>query len=130
MLATVQQCIEKSLAKSKANVSCAQTSPASAAPNEGTLIRDAASVYVEARKSSLIGKLVPAISLMEVGLPVFVKIRVEASLGNLAQTYANSQTTQIPRPTSSLSENLASHAESPSRVKRSATNADRKPPCP
>ncbi|MBY0242556.1 MAG: hypothetical protein K2X55_24910 [Burkholderiaceae bacterium] len=107
MPATVQQRIEKSLAKSKASVfvradfvcfgSPSQVRRAlRAALDDGALVRAGFGIYLKARKSSLTGKTVPALSLVEVGLQALAKLGVKAGLGRSAQAYASGQTTQMP----------------------------------
>ena len=53
-------------------------------------------MYVKARQSSLTGKPVPVVSLMEIGLQILSKLGVKADVGNSAREYRDGKTTQMP----------------------------------
>lgn len=62
----------------------------------GAIVRAGAGIYVRARASSVTGKPVPVLSLIEIGLQALSKLGVSANLGNAAKEYMAGKTTQIP----------------------------------
>ena len=62
----------------------------------GTVIKAGYGVYVKARQSSLTGKPVPVISLVEVGLQGLAKLGVKADVGRSAREYREGKTSQMP----------------------------------
>lgn len=69
------------------------------ATRKGKLVKAGYGVYVRARKSSLSGKPVPVISLVEVGLQALRKLGVKADVGSSARAYRDGTTTQMPMAT-------------------------------
>lgn len=66
------------------------------AMKKGVLVRAGYGVYVKARQSSLTGKPVPVVSLMEIGLQILSKLGVKADVGSSAREYRDGKTTQMP----------------------------------
>ena len=62
----------------------------------GLLVKAGYGVYVKARPSSLTGKPVPVVPLVEIGLAALTKLGVEPVLGSAAQDYMAGKTTQMP----------------------------------
>lgn len=64
--------------------------------NKGLLIKAGYGVYVKAKKSTLTGKPVPMVPLIEIGLDVLTKLGVKPELGTSAKEYMDGKTTQMP----------------------------------
>lgn len=62
----------------------------------GAIVRVGQGIYVRARASSVTGKPVPALTLIEIGLQALSKLGVSADLGRSAREYMAGKTTQIP----------------------------------
>lgn len=66
---------------------------------KGLLIRAGYGLYVKTRISSLSGKPIPALSLIEVGLQALEKLGIKAELGRAAKAYRDGATSQMPMST-------------------------------
>ncbi len=64
--------------------------------NKGLLIKAGYGVYVKAKTSTLTGKPIPVVPLIEVGLEALTKLGVKPELGTAAQDYRDGKTTQMP----------------------------------
>ena len=64
--------------------------------NKGLLIKAGYGVYVKAKTSTLTGKPIPVVPLIEVGLEALTKLGVKPGLGTAAQDYRDGKTTQMP----------------------------------
>ena len=64
--------------------------------NKGLLIKAGYGVYVKAKTSTLTGKPIPVVPLIEVGLEALTKLGVKPALGTAAQDYRDGKTTQMP----------------------------------
>jgi hypothetical protein len=64
--------------------------------NKGLLIKAGYGVYVKAKTSTLTGKPIPLVPLIEVGLEALTKLGVKPELGTAAQDYRDGKTTQMP----------------------------------
>ena len=64
--------------------------------NKGLLIKAGYGVYVKAKQSTLTGKSVPVVPLIEIGLEALTKLGVNPQLGTAAQEYMDGKTTQMP----------------------------------
>jgi hypothetical protein len=104
---TVEERLERSLKRSGSNVFIRKDfeqlggydqvgRALRAAMKNGTLVKAGYGVYVKARQSSLTGKPVPVISLVEVGLQALSKLGVKADVGRAAREYREGKTTQLP----------------------------------
>ncbi len=67
--------------------------------NKGLLIKAGYGVYVKAKKSTLTGKPVPVVPLIEIGLEALTKLGVKPELGTSAKEYMEGKTTQMPMST-------------------------------
>lgn len=67
--------------------------------NKGLLIKAGYGVYVKAKPSTLTGKPIPVVPLIEVGLEALTKLGVKPELGTAAQDYRDGRTTQMPMST-------------------------------
>ena len=67
-----------------------------AAVDNGLLVKVGYGVYARARPSSLTGKPIPVVPLVEVGMLALSKLGVKARLGKSAKAYAEGRTTQMP----------------------------------
>jgi hypothetical protein len=65
----------------------------------GLLIKAGYGVYVKARPSTLTGKPIPVVPLIEIGLEALTKLGVKPDLGTAAKEYRDGKTTQIPMST-------------------------------
>lgn len=63
---------------------------------KGILVKAGYGVYVKAKPSSLTGKPVPVIPLVEIGLLSLTKLGVNPELGDAAMEYIDGKTTQMP----------------------------------
>lgn len=104
---TVEERLEQSLKRSKANVFLRKDFDHLAGYDQvgralrevikkGKLVKAGYGVYVKARESSISGKPVPVISLVEVGLQVLEKLGVKADVGSSARAYRDGVSTQMP----------------------------------
>ena len=66
------------------------------ATKKGKLVKAGYGVYVKTRESSISGKPVPVISLVEVGLQALEKLAVKADVGSSARAYRDGTSTQVP----------------------------------
>jgi hypothetical protein len=64
--------------------------------NKGLLIKAGYGVYVKAKTSTLTGKPIPVVPLIEVGLEALTKLGVKPELGTAAKDYRDGKTTQMP----------------------------------
>lgn len=107
---TIQQNIEASLSKSEDAVfvrqdfndfgKYAQVGRAlRCLINKGILIRVGYGVYVKAKTSSLTGKPIPVLCLVEIGIQALAKLGIQAELGKSAKAYMEGKTTQMPMAT-------------------------------
>ena len=64
--------------------------------NKGLLIKAGYGVYVKAKTSTLTGKPIPLVPLIEVGLEALTKLGVKPELGTAAKDYRDGKTTQMP----------------------------------
>ena len=64
--------------------------------NKGLVIKAGYGVYVKAKKSSLTGKPIPVIPLIEIGIDTLNKLGVKPQLGLAAKDYQDGKTTQVP----------------------------------
>lgn len=64
--------------------------------NKGLLIKAGYGVYVKAKTSTLTGKPISVVPLIEVGLEALTKLGVKPELGTAAQDYRDGKTTQMP----------------------------------
>jgi hypothetical protein len=67
--------------------------------NKGLLIKAGYGVYVKAKPSTLTGKPIPVVPLIEVGLEALTKLGVKPELGTAAKDYRDGRTTQMPMST-------------------------------
>ena len=67
--------------------------------NKGLLIKAGYGVYAKAKPSSLTGKPVPVVPLIEIGLAALTKLGVKPELGAAAKDYSDGKTTQMPMST-------------------------------
>ncbi|MDY7576729.1 DUF6088 family protein [Herbaspirillum sp. RTI4] len=67
--------------------------------NKGLLIKAGYGVYVKAKQSTLTGKSIPVVPLIEIGLEVLTKLGVKPDLGASAKEYRDGKTTQMPMST-------------------------------
>jgi len=104
---TVEERLDQSLKRSKANVFLRKDfdklggydqvgRALREATKKGKLVKAGYGVYVKARESSISGKPVPVISLLEVGLQALEKLGVKADVGSSARAYRDGTTTQVP----------------------------------
>jgi len=63
---------------------------------KGLLVKAGYGIYVKARKSSLTGKPIPVVPLVQLGLEALSKMGVAADLGSSAKEYMAGKTTQMP----------------------------------
>jgi len=66
---------------------------------KGLLVKAGYGVYVKAKPSSLTGKPVPIIPLVEIGLLTLTKLGANPELGDASQEYMDGRTTQMPMAT-------------------------------
>lgn len=64
--------------------------------SKGLLVKAGYGVYVKAKPSSLTGKPVPVVPLIEIGLAALTKLGAQPALGSSAQEYMDGKTTQMP----------------------------------
>ena len=104
---TVEERLEQSLKRSKSNVFVRKDfdqlggydqvgRALREAMRRGIVVKAGYGVYVKARQSSLTGKPVPVISLVEVGLQALAKLGVKADVGRSAREYREGKTSQMP----------------------------------
>ena len=104
---TVEERLDQSLKRSKANVFLRKDfdklggydqvgRALREATKKGKLVKAGYGVYVKARASSISGKPVPIISLVEMGLQALEKLGVKADVGSSARAYRDGATTQMP----------------------------------
>ncbi len=104
---TVEERLEQSVKRSKANVFLRKDfdrlggydqvgRALREATLKGKLVKAGYGVYVKARPSSVTGKPVPVISLVELGLEAMSKLGVKAELGRSAREYSEGKSTQMP----------------------------------
>lgn len=104
---TIEERLDQSLKRSKANVFLRKDfeklggydqvgRALREATKKGKLVKAGYGVYVRARESSLSGKPVPVIGLVEVGLLALEKLGVKADVGSSARAYRDGVTTQMP----------------------------------
>ena len=67
--------------------------------NKGLLIKAGYGVYVKAKPSSLTGKPIPVVPLIEIGLEALTKLGIKPDLGTAAKDYRDGKTTQMPMST-------------------------------
>jgi hypothetical protein len=67
--------------------------------NKGLLIKAGYGIYVKAKPSTLTGKPIPVVSLVEIGLEALTKLGAKPELGDFAKEYRDGKTTQIPMST-------------------------------
>jgi hypothetical protein len=67
--------------------------------NKGLLIKAGYGVYVKAKQSTLTGKPIPVVPLIEIGLEALTKLGVKPELGASAKEYMDGKTTQMPMST-------------------------------
>jgi hypothetical protein len=63
---------------------------------EGRLVRLGRGVFAKARRSSLSGKPVPRQPLEVLAAETFMRLNIEASVGQSEQEYASGKSTQVP----------------------------------
>ena len=63
---------------------------------KGFLVKAGYGIYVKAKKSSLTGKPIPVIQLVELGLEALSKMGIDADLGVSAKEYMAGKSTQLP----------------------------------
>ena len=63
---------------------------------KGSLVKAGYGIYVRARNSSITGKPVPVVSLVQIGFEALSKMGVGADLGSSAKDYRDGKTTQMP----------------------------------
>lgn len=66
------------------------------ATTKGMLYKSGYGVYVEVRESSISGKPLPVISLVETGLQALEKLGVKANVGSLARAYLDGTASRVP----------------------------------
>ena len=66
---------------------------------KGLLVKAGYGLYVKARESSVTGKPIPVLSLIEIGLQALSKIGVEADVSRAAKAYMAGKTMQMPMAT-------------------------------
>ncbi len=69
------------------------------AVQKGLLVKAGHGIYVKARASSLTGKPVPVLSLIEIGLLALSKLGIKADVSRAAKAYMAGKTTQMPMAT-------------------------------
>jgi hypothetical protein len=66
---------------------------------KGLLVKAGYGVYVKAKPSTLTGKPVPVVPLIEIGLAALTKLGARPELGSAAKEYLDGKTTQMPMAT-------------------------------
>ncbi len=66
---------------------------------KGLLVKAGYGLYVKAKQSTLTGKPVPVVPLIEIGLEALTKLGVNPELGASAKDYRDGKTTQMPMST-------------------------------
>ena len=62
----------------------------------GLLVKAGYGIYVKAKKSSLTGKPIPVVTLVQIGLEALTKMGVDADVGSSAKEYMMGKSTQMP----------------------------------
>lgn len=63
---------------------------------QGTLVKAGYGIYVKTRPSSLNGKPIPVVPLVEIGMEVMRKLGVHTNVGTAMHAYIQGHSTQIP----------------------------------
>ena len=63
---------------------------------QGTLVKAGYGIYVKTRPSSLNGKPIPVVPVVEIAMAVLRKLGVHANVGTAVEAYAQGRSRQIP----------------------------------